>query len=141
MDGVLFPSHQLEARDHGQSRVIITLTNANIMARPKLLPHSFKKPHITGFDSPRVISLTIARLRTQLYKGMEIHHDKTRSYKCKNYPEIQQLTLKHIFECSSFTPTGLKLSLTPHMEALQEILYSQDSPALPAAVVGVFNRI
>ncbi|GFY38368.1 hypothetical protein TNIN_464181 [Trichonephila inaurata madagascariensis] len=53
---------------------------------------------------------------------MEIHTDKTRSYIwCKNCPEIQPLTPKHIFECPGFSPKALKQALIPLMDSLQEM--------------------
>ncbi|GFX14118.1 hypothetical protein TNCV_1766141 [Trichonephila clavipes] len=49
--------------------------------------HTFKKPLVTEFDCPRIITSTIARLRTEHLKGMKIHPDKTRSYvQCKHCP-------------------------------------------------------
>ncbi|GFS76197.1 hypothetical protein TNCV_4667611 [Trichonephila clavipes] len=43
-----------EARNHGQPCTTIKLPDANAMDRSRLLPYSFKKPLITGFDSPRI---------------------------------------------------------------------------------------
>ncbi|GFV32651.1 hypothetical protein TNCV_441431 [Trichonephila clavipes] len=52
--------------------------------------HTFKKPLVTEFDCPRIITSTIARLRTEHLKGMKIHPDKTRSYvQCKHCPDLQ----------------------------------------------------
>ncbi|GFY68606.1 hypothetical protein TNIN_384921 [Trichonephila inaurata madagascariensis] len=101
------------------------------MTRSRVLPHSFKKPLITDFDSPRVITSTIAKLRTHHYKSMKTHSDKTRSYmQCKSCPEIQPLTPKLIFECPAFTPRALNLGLTLHLDPLQGILYGQGAPEL-----------
>ncbi|GFV01529.1 hypothetical protein TNCV_2961231 [Trichonephila clavipes] len=69
-----------EATGHGQPCIIITLADANAVARSRLLPHSFKKSLLADFDSPRIIKSTIARLRSHHYKGIKIHPGGIRSY-------------------------------------------------------------
>ncbi|GFU11942.1 hypothetical protein TNCV_1484081 [Trichonephila clavipes] len=74
----------------------ITLDDANAVAKHRIMNHTFKKPLVTEFDCPRIITSTIARLRTEHLKGMKIHPDKTRSYvQCKHCPDLQ-LTPNHI---------------------------------------------
>ncbi|GFX00563.1 hypothetical protein TNCV_2235701 [Trichonephila clavipes] len=91
---------------------------------------------ITDFDSPRIILSTIVRLRTHHYKDMGIDLDEARSFvQCKNCPEIQLLTPKHIFEFPAFHPSALKFSLILLMVSLQEILFSQNASELAAEVV------
>ena len=47
-----------------------TISLENAVAKLSLLPYSFKKPLITDFDCPRILTSTIARLRTDHFKGM-----------------------------------------------------------------------
>ncbi|GFY11358.1 hypothetical protein TNCV_4473411 [Trichonephila clavipes] len=60
--------------------------------------HTFKKPLVTEFDCPRIITSTIARLRTEHLKGMKIHPDKTRSYVQRKHCPDLQLTPNHILD-------------------------------------------
>ncbi|GFS56803.1 probable RNA-directed DNA polymerase from transposon BS [Trichonephila clavipes] len=85
-----------EARDIEHKCTTITLDDANAVAKHRIMNHTFKKPLVTEFDCPRIITSTIARLRTEHLKGMKIHPDKTRSYvQCKHCPDLQ-LTPNHI---------------------------------------------
>ncbi|GFX45273.1 hypothetical protein TNCV_2095581 [Trichonephila clavipes] len=73
----------------------------------------FKKPLVTEFDCPRIITSTIARLRTEHLKGRKIHPDKTRSYvQCKHCRELQ-LTPNHILECPTVATKLLKMGIGP----------------------------
>ncbi|GFV89163.1 RNase H domain-containing protein [Trichonephila clavipes] len=68
---------------------------------------------VTEFDCPRIITSTIARLRTEHLKGMKIHPDKTRSYvQCKHCPDLQ-LTPNHILECPTVATKLLKMGMVP----------------------------
>ncbi|GFV29277.1 probable RNA-directed DNA polymerase from transposon BS [Trichonephila clavipes] len=88
-----------EARDIEHKCTTITLDDANAVAKHRIMNHTFKKPLVTEFDCPRIITSTIARLRTEHLKGMKIHLDKTRSYvQGKHCPDLQ-LTPNHILEC------------------------------------------
>ncbi|GFX41812.1 probable RNA-directed DNA polymerase from transposon X-element [Trichonephila clavipes] len=90
-----------EARDIEHKCTTITLDDANAVAKHRIMNHTFKKPLVTEFDCPRIITSTIARLRTEHLKGMKIHPDKTRSYvQCKHCPDLQ-LTPNHILNAQS----------------------------------------
>ncbi|GFU22697.1 hypothetical protein TNCV_762741 [Trichonephila clavipes] len=62
------------------SIISIPLDDANAVAKHRILNPTFKKPLVTEFDCPRIITSTIARLRIEHHKGMKITPDKTRSY-------------------------------------------------------------
>ncbi|GFU87211.1 hypothetical protein TNCV_1059231 [Trichonephila clavipes] len=97
--------------------------------------HTFKKPLVTEFDCPRIITSTIARLRTEHLKGMKIHPDKTRSYVlCKHCPDLQ-LTPNHTLECPTVATKLLKMGMVPLRDSLREILYSPDAPRIAEAVI------
>ncbi|GFX57243.1 RNase H domain-containing protein [Trichonephila clavipes] len=97
-----------EARDIEHKCTTITLDDANAVAKHRIMNHTFKKPLVTEFDCPRIITSTIARLRTEHLKGMKIHPDKTRSYvQCKHCPDLQ-LTPNHILECPTVATKLLK---------------------------------
>ncbi|GFX01184.1 RNase H domain-containing protein [Trichonephila clavipes] len=90
---------------------------------------------VTEFDCPRIITSTIARLRTEHLKGMKIHPDKTRSYvQCKHCPDLQ-LTPNHILECPIVAIELLKMGMVPLRDSLREILYSPDAPRIAEAVM------
>ena len=96
-----------------QPCTIITLAGTNAVTKLRLLPYCFKKPLITDFDCPRILTSTFARLRTGLFKRMRILPNKTRTYiPCKNC-SYAQLTLDHILECLALTPHILQLGLVP----------------------------
>ena len=102
-----------EDRWAAQPCTAIMLKDANAVAKLRLLPHSFKKPLITDFDCPRILTSTIARFRMGHFKGMRIFPDKTRTYiPCKNCTDTL-LTPDHIPECSALTPHILQLGLVP----------------------------
>ena len=103
-----------EGRCAAQSCTTITLADANAdFQKIILLPQSFKKPLITYFDCPRILTSTIARLRTGQFKGMRILPAKTRIYiLCKNCTDAK-LTLDCIPECPALTPHILPLDLVP----------------------------
>ncbi|GFV11545.1 RNase H domain-containing protein [Trichonephila clavipes] len=67
-----------EARDIEHKCTTITLHDADAVAKHRIMNHIFKKPLVTEFDCPRIITSTIARLSTEHLKGMKIHPDKTR---------------------------------------------------------------
>ncbi|GFW33687.1 reverse transcriptase domain-containing protein [Trichonephila clavipes] len=78
-------------------------------------------PDVTEFDCPRIITSTIARLRTEHLKGMKIHPDKTRSYvQCKHCPDLQ-LTPNHILECSNRRNKVTKNGMVPLRDSLWEL--------------------
>ncbi|GFW81194.1 hypothetical protein TNCV_4805621 [Trichonephila clavipes] len=99
----------------------ITLDDANAVAKHRIMNHTFKKPLVTEFDCPRIITSTIARLRTEHLKGMKIHPDKTRSYvQCKHCPDLQ-LTPNHILECPTVATKLLKMGMVPLRDSLREL--------------------
>ncbi|GFT01034.1 RNase H domain-containing protein [Trichonephila clavipes] len=65
-----------EARGIKHKCTTITLDDANAVAKHRIMNHTFKKPLVTEFDCSRIITSTIARLRTEHLKGMKIHPDK-----------------------------------------------------------------
>ncbi|GFT01121.1 hypothetical protein TNCV_4055081 [Trichonephila clavipes] len=65
-----------EARDIDHKCTTITLDDANAVAKHRIMNQTFKKPLVTECDCPRIITSTIARLRTEHLKGMKIHPDK-----------------------------------------------------------------
>ncbi|GFX86060.1 RNase H domain-containing protein [Trichonephila clavipes] len=96
---------------------------------------------VTEFDCPRIITSTIARLRTEHLKGMKIHPDKTRSYvQCKHCPDLQ-LTPNHILECPTVATKLLKMGMVPLRDSLRELLYSPDAPRIAEAVIKTFDGI
>ncbi|GFT08495.1 RNase H domain-containing protein [Trichonephila clavipes] len=98
-------------------------------------------PDVTEFDCPRIITSTIARLRTEHLKGMKIHPDKTRSYvQCKHCPDLQ-LTPNHILECPTVATKLLKMGMVPLRDSLRELLYSPDAPRIAEAVIKTFDGI
>ncbi|GFV94323.1 hypothetical protein TNCV_2267771 [Trichonephila clavipes] len=91
---------------------------------------------VTEFDCPRIITSTIARLRTEHLKGM-----KTRSYvQCKHCPDLQ-LTPHHILECPTVATKLLKMGRVPLRDSLRELLYSPDAPRIAEAVIKTFDGI
>ncbi|GFV32862.1 RNase H domain-containing protein [Trichonephila clavipes] len=102
-----------EARDIEHKCTTITLDYANAVAKHRIMNHTFKKLLVTEFDVPRILTSTIARLRTEHLKGMKIHPDKTRSYvQCKHCPDLQ-LTPNHILECPTVATKLLKMGMVP----------------------------
>ncbi|GFU11912.1 RNase H domain-containing protein [Trichonephila clavipes] len=130
-----------EARDIEHKCTTITLDDANAVAKHRIMNHTFKKPLVTEFDCPRIITSTIARLRTEHLKGMKIHPDKTRSYvQCKHCPDLQ-LTPNHILECPTVATKLLKMGMVPLRDSLRELLYSPDAPRITEAVIKTFDGI
>ncbi|GFW44339.1 probable RNA-directed DNA polymerase from transposon BS [Trichonephila clavipes] len=130
-----------EARDIEHKCTTITLDDANAVAKHRIMNHTFKKPLVTEFDCPRIITSTIARLRTEHLKGMKIHPDKTRSYvQCKHCPDLQ-LTPNHILECPTVATKLLKMGMVPLRDSLWELLYSPDAPRIAEAVIKTFDGI
>ncbi|GFU57435.1 RNase H domain-containing protein [Trichonephila clavipes] len=130
-----------EARDIEHKCTTITLDEANAVAKHRIMNHTFKKPLVTEFDCPRIITSTIARLRTEHLKGMKIHPDKTRSYvQCKHCPDLQ-LTPNHILECPTVATKLLKMGMVPLRDSLWELLYSPDAPRIAEAVIKTFDGI
>ncbi|GFW19229.1 hypothetical protein TNCV_255561 [Trichonephila clavipes] len=93
-------------------------------------------PDVTEFDCPRIITSTIARLRTEHLKGMKIHPDKTRSY-----VQCNQLTPNHILECPTVATNLLKMGMVLLRDSLRELLYSPDAPRIAEAVIKTFDGI
>ncbi|GFV57660.1 RNase H domain-containing protein [Trichonephila clavipes] len=83
-----------EARDIEHKCTTITLDDANAVAKNRIMNHTFKKPLVTEFDCPRIITSTIARLRTEHLKGMKIDPDKTRSM--QTLPRSSTHTQSHL---------------------------------------------
>ncbi|GFU81347.1 hypothetical protein TNCV_738971, partial [Trichonephila clavipes] len=130
-----------EARDIEHKCTTITLDDANAVAKHRIMNHTFKKPLVTEFDCPRIITSSIARLRTEHLKGMKIHPDKTRSYvQCKHCPDLQ-LTPNHILECPTVATKLLKMGMLPLRDSLRELLYSPDAPRIAEAVIKTFDGI
>ncbi|GFX22832.1 hypothetical protein TNCV_2605741 [Trichonephila clavipes] len=93
------------------------------------------------FDCPRIITSTIAILRTEHLKGLKIHPDKTRLYvQCKHCPDLQ-LTPNHILECPTVATKLLKIGMVHLRDSLRKILYSPDAPRITEAVIKTFNGI
>ncbi|GFT07976.1 hypothetical protein TNCV_3347641 [Trichonephila clavipes] len=137
----MFHSLAKEARDIEHKCTPITLDDANAVAKHRIMNHTFKKPLVTEFDCPRIITSTIARLRTEHLKGMKIHPDKTRSYvQCKHCPDLQ-LTPNHILECLTVATKLLKMGMVPLRGSLRELLYSPDAPRIAEAVIKTFDGI
>ncbi|GFW17927.1 RNase H domain-containing protein [Trichonephila clavipes] len=119
-----------EARDIEHKCTTITLDDCNAVAKHRIMNHTFKKSLVTEFDCPRIITSTIARLRTELLKGMKIHPDKTISYvQCKHCPDLQ-LTPNHILECPTVATKLQKMGMVPLRDSLRKILYSPDAPQI-----------
>ncbi|GFV46468.1 RNase H domain-containing protein [Trichonephila clavipes] len=96
---------------------------------------------VTEFNCPRIITSTIARLRTEHLKGMKIHPDKKRSYvQCKHCPDLQP-TPNHILECPTVATKLLKIGMVPLRDSLRELLYSPDAPRIAEAVIKTFDGI
>ncbi|GFW93054.1 RNase H domain-containing protein [Trichonephila clavipes] len=130
-----------EARDIEHKCTTITLDDANAVAKHRIMNHTFKKPLVTEFDCPRIVTSTIARLRTEHLKGMKIHPDKTRSYvQCKHCPDLQ-LTPNHILECPTVATKLLKMGMVTLRDSLRELLYSPDAPRIAEAVIKTFDGI
>ncbi|GFY05450.1 RNase H domain-containing protein [Trichonephila clavipes] len=130
-----------EARDIEHKCTTITLDDANAVAKHRIMNHTFKRTLVTEFDCPRIITSTIARLRTEHLKGMKIHPDKTRSYvQCKHCPDLL-LTPNHILECPTVATKLLKMGMVPLRDSLQELLYSPDAPRIAEAVIKTFDGI
>ncbi|GFX97814.1 RNase H domain-containing protein [Trichonephila clavipes] len=130
-----------EARDFEHKCTTITLDDANAVAKHRIMNHTFKKPLVTEFDCPRIITSTIARLRTEHLKGTKIHPDKTRSYvQCKHCPDLQ-FTRNHILECPTAATKLLKMGMVPLRDSLRELLYSPDAPRIAEAVIKTFDGI
>ncbi|GFV44274.1 RNase H domain-containing protein [Trichonephila clavipes] len=129
-----------EARDIEHKYTTITPLH-HAVAKHRIMNHTFKKPLVTEFDCPRIITSTIARLRTEHFKGMKIHPDKTRSYvQCKQCPDLQ-LTPNHILEYPIVATKLLKLGMVPLRDSLRELLYSPDAPRIAEAVIKTFDVI
>ncbi|GFX94868.1 uncharacterized protein TNCV_2379411 [Trichonephila clavipes] len=141
MPEIIFKILAKEARDIEHKCTTITLDDANAVAKHRIMNHTFKKPLVTEFDCPRIITSTIARLRTEHLKGMKIHPDKTRSYvQCKHCPDLQ-LTPNHILECPTVATKLLKMGMVPLRDSLWELLYSPDAPRIAEAVIKTFDGI
>ncbi|GFU61362.1 hypothetical protein TNCV_530631 [Trichonephila clavipes] len=143
--GIIFllPDDSLakEARDIEHKCTTITLDDANAVAKHRIMNHTFKKPLVTEFDCPRIITSTIARLRTEHLQGMKIHPDKTRPYvQCKHCPDLQ-LTPNHILQCPTVATKLLKMGMVPVRDSLRELLYSPDAPRIAEAVIKTFDGI
>ncbi|GFX52346.1 RNase H domain-containing protein [Trichonephila clavipes] len=131
-----------EARDIDHKCTTITLDDANAVAKHRIMNHTFKKPLVTEFDCPQIITSTIARLRTEHLKGMKIHPDKTRSYVqcCKHCPDLQ-LTPNPILEYPTVATKLLKMGMVPLRDSLREILYSPDAFRIAEAVIKTSDGI
>ncbi|GFX37000.1 integrase catalytic domain-containing protein [Trichonephila clavipes] len=130
-----------EASDIDHKCTTITLVDANAVAKHRIMNHIFKKPLVTEFDCPRIITSTIAILRTEHLKSMKIHPDKKRSYvQCKHCP-VLQLTPNHILECPTITTKLLRMGMVPLRYSLREILYSSDATRIAEAVIKTFDGI
>ncbi|GFW15390.1 c-type lectin domain-containing protein [Trichonephila clavipes] len=86
-----------EARNSPQLSNRLTLTNADAIFRCIFTSHPVKKNCIPDLNCDRVISTTIARLRTRHLKGMKISPDDQRRY--NTYPQCPDIQLppNHIF--------------------------------------------
>ncbi|GFV71361.1 hypothetical protein TNCV_3133521 [Trichonephila clavipes] len=130
-----------EVKDMDHKCTTITLDNAKVVAKHRIMNHTFTKPLVTEFDCSRIITSTIARLRTEHLKGMKIHPDMTRSYvQCQHCPDLQ-LTPNHILECPTIATKLLKMGMVPLRYSLREILYSPGAPRIAEAVIKTFNGI
>ncbi|GFU73611.1 uncharacterized protein TNCV_3429061 [Trichonephila clavipes] len=128
-----------EARDIDYKCTTITLDDADAVAKHRIMNHTFKKPLVTEFDCPIIITSTIARLRTEHLKGMKIHPDKTRSYvQYKHCPDLQ-FTPNHILECPTVATKLLKMERVHLQDSLREILYRPDALRIAEAVIKTFD--
>ncbi|GFV40726.1 RNase H domain-containing protein [Trichonephila clavipes] len=137
----------IEAIRNGETNIscdIITLLEQLHNKRKSCILHwipAHVNIEVTEFDCPRVITSTIARLRTEHLKSMKIHPDKTRSYvQCKHCRELQ-LTPNHILECPTVATNLLKMGMVPLRNSLRELLYSPDAPRIAEAVIKTFDGI
>ncbi|GFU27646.1 putative DD41D transposase [Trichonephila clavipes] len=104
-------------------------------------PSTTQDPPFTEFDCHRIITSTIARLRTEHLKGIKTHPDKTRSYvQCKHCPDLQ-LTPNHILECPTVATKLLKMGMVPLRDSFRELLYIPDAPRIAEAVIKTFDGI
>ncbi|GFX15429.1 RNase H domain-containing protein [Trichonephila clavipes] len=90
-----------EARNLNNDKFVnITLLDANSVANFKLREKSISVNHqICNISGDRLITKTIARLRTGHYRGMKFDRVGTRSYRnCDNSLDTE-LTPAHIFDC------------------------------------------
>ncbi|GFY17590.1 transposable element Tc3 transposase [Trichonephila clavipes] len=95
---------------------------------------------VTEFDCPRIITSTIARLRTEHLKGTKIHPDKTRSYvQCQHCPDLQ-LTPNHI-SSPNHRNKVTKNGNGPSGGFLRKLLFSPDAPRIAEAVIKTFDGI
>ncbi|GFW81274.1 RNase H domain-containing protein [Trichonephila clavipes] len=130
-----------EARDIDRKCTTIALDDANAVAKHRIMNHTFKKILDTEFDFPRIITSTIARLRTEHLEGMKIHPDKTRlCVQCKHCPDLQ-LKPNHFLECPTVATKLLKMGMVPLRDSLREILSSPDAPRIAEAVIKTFVGI
>ncbi|GFU16270.1 hypothetical protein TNCV_4422251 [Trichonephila clavipes] len=113
----------------------LTLTDADAIVRGKQTSHPVKKHFIPDLNCNRVISTTVARLRTRDFKGMKISPDGQRIYNtCPNCPDIQ-LSPNHIFNCPSILAKFHNIDLNP---THYQLLYSLKVVDIARAVLDAF---
>ncbi|GFV73028.1 hypothetical protein TNCV_3951691 [Trichonephila clavipes] len=110
------------------------------------MPHYCKftnklRSYVTEFDCPRIITSTIARLRTEHFKGMKIHQTRQdHMFNAKHCPDLQ-LTPNHILNAQPSQQSWLKMGMVPLRDSLWELLYSPDAPRIAEAVIKTFDGI
>ncbi|GFS97733.1 uncharacterized protein TNCV_2558871 [Trichonephila clavipes] len=107
--------------------VNITLLDANAVAnfklREKLIPVKYQICNISG---GRLITKTVAWLRTGHYRGLKFDRDGRRSYRnCDNCLHIE-LTSAHIFDCPAILAALQKIrfifsSINLYVDNIEEI--------------------
>ncbi|GFW81219.1 hypothetical protein TNCV_375681 [Trichonephila clavipes] len=124
-----------EAWDLVQPLTIPT-KDAVAVSKRKISNQRFIKPTIPELNCPRNVSSTIARLRTDNFKGMKISPDNSRFYPiCRNCPQTQ-FTSDHIFDSKAILESLFKLHASS-----QDILYSPEAPDQASLVIGAFGSI
>ncbi|GFT87872.1 hypothetical protein TNCV_799781 [Trichonephila clavipes] len=127
-----------EARNSPQLSNCLTLTDADAIERCKLTSHPVKKHFIPDLNCNRVISTTIARLRTRHFKGRKISPDGQRSYNTyPNCPDIQ-LCPHHIFSCPSILAKLHNIDLNP---TDHQLLYSSKVIDMTRTILDAFSAI
>ncbi|GFQ91617.1 hypothetical protein TNCT_488481 [Trichonephila clavata] len=110
--------------------------DAHSVTKRKISNQRFIKPTIPDLNCPRNLLSTVARLRTDHFKGIKISPDNFRSYPISRNCPPTQLTPDHIFDCKAILASRFKPDAS-----LQEILYSPQAPDLLSLVIGALGSI
>lgn len=126
-----------EARDDPQLSNSLTLTDADAVARRRLLTASSQKHSIPALNCDRAVSTAIARLRTKHFKGMKIFPDGHRSYRSCPHCIDNELSPDHIFDC----PAILAKLFRIHLDPPNQLLYSTEVIDVARSVLDTFGQI